>query len=122
MTLTRDLNETLMATGAIKQLAQWLNKTNQKPSADHQSINEMLRYTQECFQLLAVDKMAHEATECEQMRGAKVAIHQFRNCLTTLESFDHWQLADRQGYEIRTHIAQLEEKIALEEDQQASEE
>lgn len=102
--------EAQQASAAIKELARWLNTLNQQAMQGH--LNELLHHCKHCFDLLAVDGIIFKAQALEQTKGPRVALPQYDNCLNELDKMDHYLLSDRQSYELRTHIAQLQATLA----------
>ncbi len=108
LTLLEDEQQVSSATQAIIELAKWLNQ-QKEPHAN--MAHELLHYCKQCLETISIDKMLFDAIRCEQEKGAQVAIHQFRNCLVTLENQPHLAQNDLQLYKIRTYIDQLEQLI-----------
>jgi hypothetical protein len=109
LTLLENEADLSPSTLAIIELAKWLN---QQSSHNPELTNELLHYSKACLDILSIDKMIFEAIRCETEKGPQVAIHQFRNCLFTLENQLSTIQSDLQLYKIRTHIDELEQTIA----------
>ncbi|BBB30561.1 hypothetical protein [Neptunomonas japonica] len=118
LTLLNDKNEAQKATLAARELSQWLQTLKKNSTAAH-TINDLLTHLQYCHAQANIDCMIFDAIECEQMKGRKVSIHQYKNCLNSLNNMHHFQKHDRQVFELSSHIEALSNQ-ADEADQEAA--
>ncbi|WP_028471376.1 hypothetical protein [Neptunomonas japonica] len=106
LTLLNDKNEAQKTTQAARELSQWL-QTLKKSSISAQIINDLLSHLQYSHAQANIDCMIFDAIECEQMKGARVSIHQYKNCLNSLNNMHYFQKHDRQVFELSSHIETL---------------
>lgn len=114
LTLTTSKAQAQTAHLAVRNLLRWLKQQEQSAKINKATVQELSSHANYCLQRLAIDNTLFEAMEYEAAKGPKVAIHQYSNALRLLERVDHRQLADRQMYEVRTHINSLQQIIDTE--------
>ena len=106
LTLLNDKSEAQKAMLAARELSQWLQALK-KSSIPTQIINDLLSHLQYCHAQASIDCMIFDAIVCEQMKGEKVSIHQYKSCLNSLENMHYSQKYDRQVFELSSHIEAL---------------
>lgn len=106
LTLLADRAATLRAYSAVQQLYQWLKSLS--TGANSREIRSFVKHAKACHRQARIEGMLFDAIECEQARGAEVALPHYRSCLSALEKLDYREQLDRQIYELRRYIDQLE--------------
>ncbi|WP_293267135.1 hypothetical protein [Neptunomonas sp.] len=106
LTLLSDQREAQKTMTAAQELSQWLQMLK-KSSPQSQTINDLLSHLQYCHAQASIDRMLFDAIECEQTKGAKVSIPQYKNCLNSLDNMHYSQKNDRQVFELNNHIEAL---------------
>ncbi|RVU32124.1 hypothetical protein [Neptunomonas marina] len=111
LTRLHDKDQALKAAAMSKELAAWLKNLANRNRQSTSTISELLKYCHYCVQQVAVDGLVFDALEYQAVKGPKPALHQFKNCLHTLERIDHRHFTDRQIYELRTYVTELEASL-----------
>ena len=106
LTLLNTKTEAQQAAQATRELAQWL-KTLKNSGIAAQVLHDTASHLQLCHSQANIDWMIFDAIEYEHTKGAKASIHQYNNCLNSLNNMQHSQKHDRQVFELNCHIEAL---------------
>lgn len=111
MTVFRNTDEATRALAVIKELAQFVAQLQSKGEVKGSIAEKLMKEAKRSYGRIEVDIDLMTIQETEAHQRPEVIVHQYRNCFSKLEKYNTDQTLDRQLYEIRTHISQLEEEV-----------
>jgi hypothetical protein len=121
MTLYKERDKARRARAILREQGQFVKELAAKKELAPNVAKHILTQVKVGYARASYDLEIMEAIDLETASGPVVAIHQFRNSFRNLEKLNKHQSLDRQLYEIRTHMAEMEAKIKFEEEKAEAE-
>ena len=111
MTVFASKEQVAHALGQVREIARWVGELQKSKQISSHDNNEVLLQAKDYHDRASCDMEIFEAMEMENRKGPRAAVFKYRDCLKALAKLNYSETLDRQMYEVRKHLAGLEEQV-----------